>query len=56
MSVARLNVAPVDDFRRALGGPHDPGLFGSSDTPQPVDEMVENLCCTWGERWKITEM
>jgi hypothetical protein len=23
---------------------------------QPVDEMVDNLCCTWGERWKMTPM
>jgi hypothetical protein len=22
----------------------------------PVDEMVDNLCCTWGERWKITSV
>jgi len=21
-----------------------------------VDESVENLCCTWGQRWKITRM
>ena len=22
----------------------------------PVDETVENLCCIWGEWWKITQM
>ncbi len=22
----------------------------------PVDETVENLCCIWGEWWKITPM
>jgi len=22
----------------------------------PVDENVDNLCCIWGERWKITSV
>jgi hypothetical protein len=26
------------------------------ESSRPVDETVDNLCCTWGERWKITPM
>ena len=28
--------------------------FGSRGPP--VDETVDNLCCIWGEWWKITRM
>jgi hypothetical protein len=44
---------PVEGCGRGVRKPRDPGLF---QTLRAVDESVENLCCTWGERWKITRM